>query len=34
MVYMVMEFIDGQELFDRISEIDKYDEFKAREIFK
>jgi serine/threonine protein kinase len=28
-----MELIDGQELFDRISEIDKYDENVARNLF-
>jgi serine/threonine protein kinase len=25
-IYMVMELVDGEELFDRISEIEKYDE--------
>ena len=28
-----MELIDGQELFDRISEIEKYDENVARNLF-
>ena len=32
-IYTVMELIDGQELFDRISEIDKYDENVARHLF-
>jgi serine/threonine protein kinase len=32
-IFTVMELIDGQELFDRISEIDKYDESVARHLF-
>lgn len=32
-IYTVMELIEGQELFDRISEIDKYDETIARNLF-
>ena len=32
-IYTVMEYIEGQELFDRISEIDKYDENVARNLF-
>lgn len=31
---MVMELIKGKELFDRISEIEHYDENVARKIFK
>lgn len=31
---MVMELIKGKELFDRISEIEKYNENVARKIFK
>jgi serine/threonine protein kinase len=33
-IYMVMELVEGQELFDRISEIEKYDENVAKKIFK
>jgi len=33
-LYTVMEYIDGQELFDRISENEKYDENIARKLFK
>lgn len=29
-IYMVMEYVEGQELFDRIMEIEKYDENAAR----
>ena len=33
-IYMVMELVDGVELFDRISEIEKYNENIARRLFK
>lgn len=29
-----MELVDGQELMDRISEIEKYDENVAKKIFR
>jgi hypothetical protein len=29
-----MEYVEGQELMDRISEIEKYDENMARKLFK
>jgi calcium/calmodulin-dependent protein kinase I len=32
-IYMVMELVDGEELFDRISTIEKYDENIAKKIF-
>jgi len=31
---MVMERVDGQELMDRISEIEKYDENVAKKLFR
>jgi hypothetical protein len=31
---MVMEYVEGSELFDRISEIEKYDENMAKKLFK
>jgi hypothetical protein len=31
---MVMEIIDGGELFDRISEIEKYNENIAKKLFQ
>jgi hypothetical protein len=31
---MVMELVDGVELFDKIAEIEKYDENVARKLFK
>lgn len=31
---MVMKLIDGVELFDKIAEIEKYDESMARALFK
>ena len=31
---MIMELVDGQELMDRISEIEKYDENVAKKIFR
>jgi hypothetical protein len=31
---MIMEYVEGQELMDRISEIEKYDENMARKLFK
>lgn len=33
-IYMIMELIDGVELFDKIAEIEKYDENMARCLFK
>ena len=33
-IYMVMKLIDGVELFDKIAEIEKYDENMARNLFK
>lgn len=33
-IHMVMELVKGQELFDRISDIQKYDENMARKIFQ
>lgn len=33
-IYMVMELVDGEELLNRISEIQKYDEAIVRKLFK
>jgi serine/threonine protein kinase len=33
-IYMIMELINGVELFDKIAEIEKYDENMARCLFK
>lgn len=33
-IYMIMELIDGQELMDRISDIEKYDENIAKKLFR
>lgn len=33
-IYMIMELVDGQELMDRISEIEKYDENVAKKLFR
>lgn len=33
-IYMIMELVDGQELMDRISEIEKYDENIAKKLFR
>ena len=33
-IYMVMEFIKGEEMMDRITEIDKYDENIAKRLFR
>ena len=33
-IYMIMELVVGVELFDKISEIEKYDENMAKRLFK
>ena len=33
-IFMIMEYIKGEELLNRISEIQKYDEMVARKLFK
>jgi serine/threonine protein kinase len=33
-IFMIMELIKGQELFERIAQIEKYDENIAKGIFK
>jgi serine/threonine protein kinase len=33
-IYMIMQLIDGCELMDRISEIEKYDENVAKKLFR
>ena len=33
-IYMVMELVEGEELLNRITEIQKYDEIVARKLFK
>jgi serine/threonine protein kinase len=33
-IYMVMELVKGVELFDKIAEIEKYDENIAKRLFK
>lgn len=33
-MYTILEYIEGQELFNKISDIEKYDENIARKIFK
>ncbi len=33
-IYLIMEFISGEEMMDHITEIEKYDENSAKQLFK